>query len=147
MWSTNDLGFFMPLRSQLVKMHAGQGSKKFRYEIVSTHAAGTLLVRNRLMMGRESTIDLFRPSTTETSGNPTEETPTSSTSTGGFSSPSSSNNAPSSGNIDPDHLRVTPLACVSLFEHVYMPKYGVNGKEQYVRDWIKFLDWKSIEKA
>ena len=138
----------MPCRMQLVKMRAGQGSKTFRYEIVSTHAAGTLLVRNRLMMGRESTIDLFRPPTTETSSKPTEETATSSSSTGGFSSPSSNNNnASSTSNIDPDHLRVTPLACVSLFEHVYMPKYGVNGKEDYVRDWIKFLDWKSIEKA
>jgi superoxide dismutase len=101
------------------------------------------------MMGRESTIDLFRPPTTETSSNTTEETTTSSSSTGGFSSPSSNNNnnSSSASNIDPDHLRVTPLACVSLFEHVYMPKYGVNGKEDYVRDWIKFLDWKSIEKA
>jgi superoxide dismutase len=124
-------------RLQLVKMKAGTGVKTLRYEIVPTHAAGTLLVRNRLMLGRGSQTDLFRPI------GASDESPAADTSAFENSEPVSSG---VEGNIDPDHLRITPLACVSLFEHVYLPKYGVNGKEDYVRDWIRHLDWRAIER-
>jgi superoxide dismutase len=116
-------------------MKSASGSKSFRYQIMPTHAAGTLLVRNRMMLGRNAQTDLFR-----SAGASDESTDHSSS---GYSEPASSGVA---SNIDLAHLTVTPLACVSLFEHVYLPKYGVNGKEDYVRDWIRHLDWRSIEK-
>ena len=133
-----------PLRpppTQLVRMKAGQGTKSVRYEIMPTHAAGTLLVRNRHMMGRNAMTDLFRPTDASDESNSAS---TSSSNVGG--SDQSGATGPTS-TMEPEHLRITPLACVSLFEHVYLPKYGVNGKEDYVRDWIRHLDWKSIEKA
>lgn len=42
---------------------------------------------------------------------------------------------------------VTPLAVISLFEHAYMgtEKYGATGREEYVRDWLKHLDWEKIK--
>jgi superoxide dismutase len=116
-------------------MKSASGSKSFRYQIMPTHAAGTLLVRNRMMLGRNAQTDLFR------SAGASDESPDNSSS--GYSEPASSG---VTSNIDLAHLTVTPLACVSLFEHVYLPKYGVNGKEDYVRDWIRHLDWRSIEK-
>jgi Fe-Mn family superoxide dismutase len=110
------------------------GDKKFRYDIVPTYGAGTILVRNRLMLGRDAQKELFRPTEPE----PSNETPTSSN---GKSGESETTTEPA---IDSAHHRIHPLACVSLHEHVYMPKYGVNGKEEYVRDWLKYVDWNTI---
>lgn len=123
-------------------MKEAPGAKGIRYEIMPTHAAGTLLVRNRLMMGRGAQTDLFRPS------NASDESSSSAQGVYGESDNQTPGQGASAyrGNLDPEHLRVTPLACVSLFEHVYLPKYGVNGKEAYVRDWFKHLDWRSIER-
>lgn len=112
------------------------GERKSRYDIVPTHGAGTVLVRNRLMIGRDGQLNLFRPSADEFSpqANKSGET--------GDAEPINDFGQ----SLDTSSQRVTPLACVSLFEHAYIADYGVNGREQYVRDWLKYVDWESIAK-
>ncbi len=39
---------------------------------------------------------------------------------------------------------LTPLLCVSCWEHSYISDYGVGGKGAYVDNWFKSIDWSKI---
>lgn len=41
--------------------------------------------------------------------------------------------------------RIVPLACLSLQEHAYMVDHGVWGKQEYVKAWLRAVDWEVIE--
>ncbi|ORY87045.1 Manganese/iron superoxide dismutase [Protomyces lactucae-debilis] len=41
-------------------------------------------------------------------------------------------------------LDLVPVACLSVWEHSYLADYGVAGKQAYVEQWIKTLDWKTV---
>lgn len=55
---------------------------------------------------------------------------------------------------DSDYQPIKPLAVINLFEHAYLarkqPQGGeagldVWGKEQWVRDWFKLVDWAQVK--
>ncbi len=99
--------------------------------VLPTYGAGTLLVRHGNLSGRSSDTPLYRPLS---SLSPSESDQP-------VQLPSSVSSSTQS------EAKIKPLACVSLFEHVYMPsrRYGVIGREQYVRDWFRSLDWRQVE--
>jgi Fe-Mn family superoxide dismutase len=39
---------------------------------------------------------------------------------------------------------IHPLLCLSLHPHVYIPDYGVWGKEEYIRNFWGNVDWKLV---
>ena len=39
---------------------------------------------------------------------------------------------------------LTPLMCVSTWEHTYLHDYGVNGKRQYLERWWDSIDWNKV---
>ena len=39
---------------------------------------------------------------------------------------------------------LSPIACLSLWEHSYLHDYGVAGKAQYVDSWFEALDWDRV---
>jgi Fe-Mn family superoxide dismutase len=46
----------------------------------------------------------------------------------------------------PGGLDVVPVLCLNVWEHVYLPDYGVGlggvgGKEEYVKNWWESVDW------
>jgi Fe-Mn family superoxide dismutase len=41
-------------------------------------------------------------------------------------------------------LDLVPVACLSVWEHSYLADYGVAGKQAYVEQWFKTLDWKTV---
>ena len=40
---------------------------------------------------------------------------------------------------------LTPLMCVSTWEHVYMRDFGPGAKAQYLEAWWKCIDWRTVE--
>jgi Fe-Mn family superoxide dismutase len=43
--------------------------------------------------------------------------------------------------IAPGSTRLTPLMCVSTWQHVYLHDYGVAGKREFLNNWWDVLDW------
>ena len=39
---------------------------------------------------------------------------------------------------------LTPLMCVSTWEHTYLHDYGVNGKREYLERWWDSIDWNKV---
>lgn len=44
-------------------------------------------------------------------------------------------------------IDVTPLLCVNTWEHVWLTDYGVRGKEKYLNDWWKKINWDIVQEA
>jgi Fe-Mn family superoxide dismutase len=42
-------------------------------------------------------------------------------------------------------LRSLPIMCLKVWEHQYMPDYGITGKEAYVHNWWKHIDWDEVQ--
>ena len=42
-------------------------------------------------------------------------------------------------------MSIHPLLCLSLHPHVYIPDYGVWGKEQYIQNFWKSVDWQKAD--
>lgn len=40
---------------------------------------------------------------------------------------------------------IYPLLCLSVHPHCYLADYGVWGREEYVKNWWKAVDWKAVE--
>lgn len=40
---------------------------------------------------------------------------------------------------------LTPLMCVSTWEHAYLHDYGVDGKRKYLERWWDSIDWNKVE--
>lgn len=40
---------------------------------------------------------------------------------------------------------LTPLLCVSTWEHIYLTKYGVEGKQKYLREWWNSINWGAVD--
>ena len=38
-----------------------------------------------------------------------------------------------------------PILCLKLWEHQYMPDYGILGKEAYIRAWWNRIDWDQVQ--
>ena len=43
--------------------------------------------------------------------------------------------------------RILPLLGVNCWEHAYLPDYGVNGKQQYLKNWWAAVNWQRVEHA
>ncbi|KPI45740.1 putative 37S ribosomal protein S26A, mitochondrial [Cyphellophora attinorum] len=39
----------------------------------------------------------------------------------------------------------TPVLCLKVWEHQYMRDYGLAGKEQYISNWWKRVDWNEVQ--
>lgn len=39
---------------------------------------------------------------------------------------------------------ITPLLCVSTWEHAWLPTWGVNGKRQYLEAWWDHINWDKL---
>lgn len=46
--------------------------------------------------------------------------------------------------LAPNGIEITPLLCVNLWEHVWVPDYGVFGKRDYLEAWWNKIDWSSV---
>lgn len=44
----------------------------------------------------------------------------------------------------PGGTNLNPLLCLNVWQHVYMPDYGVDGKEAFVERWWDFIDWDKV---
>ncbi|KAK5658810.1 hypothetical protein OQA88_1622 [Cercophora sp. LCS_1] len=44
----------------------------------------------------------------------------------------------------PGGINVVPILCLNVWQHVYMPDYGVDGKEAFVERWWNFVDWDKV---
>lgn len=40
---------------------------------------------------------------------------------------------------------IHPLLCLSVHPHCYLADYGVWGRDEYVKNWWKAVDWKAVE--
>lgn len=40
---------------------------------------------------------------------------------------------------------LTPIVCLSLWQHSYLTDYGVAGKETYVQKWFDAVDWQKVQ--
>lgn len=40
---------------------------------------------------------------------------------------------------------LTPIACLSVWQHSYLIDYGVDGKEEYVNKWFDAVDWAKVQ--
>ncbi|KAJ9095383.1 hypothetical protein QFC19_007628 [Naganishia cerealis] len=116
---------------------------------IPTYGSGTVLVRNRSQQGRDGMTPLFYPAT-----------PASATSAAS-STEQPANNAPRMDReedeqhnfvIGSDYKPIKPLAVINLFEHAYLARHqsaegglDVWGKEQWVRDWFKMVDWAQVK--
>lgn len=43
-------------------------------------------------------------------------------------------------------VSIHPLLCLSLQPHVYLPDYGIMGKEAYIKNFWKNVDWAQAER-
>ncbi len=41
-------------------------------------------------------------------------------------------------------LRALPILCLKVWEHQWLPDYGITGKEQYVQNWWGRVDWDEV---
>ena len=41
-------------------------------------------------------------------------------------------------------LQALPILCLKVWEHQYLPDYGIIGKEEYVRQWWNQIDWDEV---
>ena len=42
---------------------------------------------------------------------------------------------------------VLPLLGLNVWEHAYIVDYGVNGKQQYLKNWWSAINWKRVNDA
>lgn len=99
-----------------------------------------------MQQGRDSATPLYYPTPASTS------TPTS----GQASTPLQQAQVPQEDEFnatsDSDYQPIKPLAVINLFEHAYLARkqgqdgaLDVWGKEQWVRDWFKLVDWAQVK--
>jgi len=44
----------------------------------------------------------------------------------------------------PGGTNVVPVLCVNVWEHVYMPDYGIAGKQAFVEKWWNHINWEMV---
>lgn len=47
--------------------------------------------------------------------------------------------------VPPGAVSVTPVLCVSTWEHVYLHDYGVGGKQEYLKRWWDAINWGEVD--
>ncbi|THX20366.1 manganese and iron superoxide dismutase [Aureobasidium pullulans] len=47
--------------------------------------------------------------------------------------------------LPPGTELITPVLCVSTWEHAYLRQYGVGGKQQYLINWWKAINWGAVD--
>jgi Fe-Mn family superoxide dismutase len=47
--------------------------------------------------------------------------------------------------LPPGTELITPVLCVSTWEHMYLQDYGVDKKSTYLVDWWKVIDWAAVD--
>jgi Fe-Mn family superoxide dismutase len=43
--------------------------------------------------------------------------------------------------------RILPVLALNCWEHAYLPDYGVNGKQQYLKNWWAAVNWQRVDEA
>ncbi|TIC23369.1 manganese and iron superoxide dismutase [Wallemia mellicola] len=126
-----------------------------RLGIVSTYGAGTILVRSRQQRGLWNNFSLEKTdsgrSTIEKSGNPLSAPTHTSHVSPAPKSPTQSRKY-STLNQETRNLAetgdvLTPLLCLSVSERCYMNDFGVWGREDYIKQFWKVVDWSKVEEA
>ncbi|KAJ9127129.1 hypothetical protein QFC24_001365 [Naganishia onofrii] len=128
---------------------------------IPTYGSGTVLVRNRMQQGRDAATPIFYPPPSSSS----TSTSTASSSSTQQQQQQQQQQQPSrvETNDDSDHpyigtgtdyKPIKPLAVINMFEHAYLARGGnantegglnVWGREQWVRDWFKMVDWAQVK--
>ncbi|KAJ9100639.1 hypothetical protein QFC21_003683 [Naganishia friedmannii] len=123
---------------------------------IPTYGSGTVLVRNRMQQGRDAATPIFYPPTSTSSPSSTEP------STQQQQQQQQLQQQPPRVENDEDHpfigtgtdyKPIKPLAVINLFEHAYLARHtgtaegglDVWGKEQWVRDWFRMVDWAQVK--
>jgi len=44
-------------------------------------------------------------------------------------------------------LKGGPILCVNVWQHAYLPDYGVQGKRKYLQNWWNRINWSVVEEA
>ena len=44
-----------------------------------------------------------------------------------------------------DALKALPILCLKVWEHQWLPDYGMLGKEAYVKNWWNRIDWDQVQ--
>ena len=42
-------------------------------------------------------------------------------------------------------LKALPILCLKVWEHQWLPDYGITGKEAYVKNWWGRIDWDEVQ--
>ncbi|EOR04849.1 hypothetical protein E3P92_00164 [Wallemia ichthyophaga] len=124
--------------------------------IVTTYGAGTVLVRSRQQRGLWSNFSLDKAgmssnSTLEKSGKPLSSPSHTTHASPAAHAPSQSREY-STLNQETRALAetgdvLTPLLCLSVSERCYMNDFGVWGREEYIKEFWKVVDWAKVEEA
>ncbi|KAI5453430.1 hypothetical protein NCC49_005909 [Naganishia albida] len=145
---------FQGLEDQLVAQARGMVasgwlwivSYRDRISTIPTYGSGTVLVRNRMQQGRDAATPLYYPTPSTNS----DASSTSSATTQRQARPQEEDDY-LSNTRDSDYQPIKPLAVINLFEHAYLARKAgdagldVWGKEQWVRDWFKLVDWAQVQ--
>lgn len=121
-------------------------SYRDRISTIPTYGSGTVLVRNRMQQGRDAATPLYYPTPSTNS----DASSTSSATTQRQARPQEEDDY-LSNTRDSDYQPIKPLAVINLFEHAYLARKAgdagldVWGKEQWVRDWFKLVDWAQVK--
>lgn len=130
--------------------------------IVTTYGAGTVLVRSRQQRGLWSNFSLDKAegsanaststnSSLEKSGNPLSSPTHTSHANPAPQAPSQSREY-STLNQETRTLAetgdvLTPLLCLSVSERCYINDFGVWGRDHYIKEFWKVVDWAKVEEA
>lgn len=49
------------------------------------------------------------------------------------------------GHLAPNALDALPLLCLNVWQHMWVPDYGVLGKRQYLSAWWERVDWNVVQ--
>ena len=132
-----------------------------RIGIVTTYGSGTILIRSRQQRGLWNTFSMIdnEPSSQQSNKlNNNQQSPLSSpTHSSKPTTPNTSNplgtvREYSSLNFDSRNVAetgdvLTPLLCLSVFERCYLTDFGVWGREEYIKNFWKVVDWSKVEEA
>jgi superoxide dismutase, Fe-Mn family len=44
----------------------------------------------------------------------------------------------------PGGTDVVPVLCLNVWEHVYLPDYGIAGKYAFAEEWWKYINWEAV---
>ncbi|TAQ83436.1 hypothetical protein B7494_g8243 [Chlorociboria aeruginascens] len=111
-------------------------SRDHKYSILSTYIAGSPYPGAHY---RRQPVDMNTEAknVTDVLRNVIRDSPVNNV--GAFGSLSEPRNQFAPGGID-----INPVLCINVWEHVYLPDYGVGGKLEYAVNWWQTINWSEV---